>query len=56
MQGVRFAGVEECRPCYWMNQAVAPGAEAWLQGRGGLRAKIITDGWLSRGAADVVVT
>ena len=46
VQGVRFAGTEECRPCYWMNQAVAPGAEAWLQGKGGLRARILTDGWL----------
>ena len=48
VQGVRFAGVEECRPCYWMDQAVAPGAEAWLQGQGGLRARILTNGWLSR--------
>jgi MOSC domain-containing protein YiiM len=55
LQGVRFAGVEECRPCYWMNQAVAPGAEAWLQGKGGLRARILTDGWLRRGVADLVV-
>jgi MOSC domain-containing protein YiiM len=23
IQGVRFAGVEECRPCYWMNNAFA---------------------------------
>lgn len=46
VQGVRFAGTEECRPCYWMDQAVAPGAEAWLRGRGGLRARILTDGWL----------
>lgn len=48
IQGVRFAGAEECRPCYWMDQAVAPGAEAWLKGRGGLRAKILSDGWLRR--------
>jgi MOSC domain-containing protein YiiM len=46
VQGVRFAGVEECRPCYWMNQAVSPGAEAWLRGRGGLRARILSDGVL----------
>lgn len=46
LQGVRFVGVEECRPCYWMDQAVAPGAEAWLKGRGGLRARILSDGWL----------
>ena len=46
VQGVRFAGTEEARPCTWMNQAIAPGAEAWLQGRGGLRARVLSDGWL----------
>jgi MOSC domain-containing protein YiiM len=44
IQGVRFAGVEECRPCYWMDGAIGPGAETWLQGRGGLRAQILTNG------------
>lgn len=48
VQGVRFRGTEECRPCYWMDGAVAPGAEAWLKGRGGLRARILTDGVLRR--------
>lgn len=47
LQGVRFLGTEECRPCYWMAEAVAPGAEQWLQGRGGLRAKIVSSGWLN---------
>lgn len=51
LQGVRFLGTEECRPCYWMDQAVGPGAEAWLLGRGGLRAKILSDGWLRREAS-----
>lgn len=46
--GIVFLGTEECRPCYWMDRAVAPGAEAWLRGRGGLRAKILTGGWLHR--------
>jgi MOSC domain-containing protein YiiM len=46
LQGIRFAGVEECRPCYWMDQALAPGAEAALRGRGGLRARILDDGTL----------
>ena len=46
VQGVRFAGVRECSPCYWMDRAFAPGAEAWLKGRGGLRARILTSGWL----------
>lgn len=46
LQGVHFLGTVECKPCYWMDQAVVPGAEAWLRGRGGLRAKILTDGVL----------
>jgi len=48
IQGVLFAGVEQCKPCYWMNSALGPGAEDWLQGRGGLRARILTDGVLRR--------
>lgn len=46
VQGVRFRGREECRPCYWMDDAFAPGAEKFLKGRGGLRATILTDGTL----------
>ena len=48
IQDVRFAGMEECKPCYWMNSAIGPGAEDWLQGRGGLRARILTNGNLQR--------
>jgi MOSC domain-containing protein YiiM len=48
IQGVRFLGMEECRPCYWMNLALGPGAEQWLQGRGGLRARILIDGVLEK--------
>jgi MOSC domain-containing protein YiiM len=47
IQGVRFAGVAECSPCHWMDLAIAPGAEKLLRGRGGLRARILTDGILS---------
>ena len=46
VQGVRFLGMGECKPCYWMDQAFGPGAEAALQGQGGLRAKILTSGEL----------
>ena len=46
VQGVQFRGTGECRPCYWMNQAIAPGAEEFLKGRGGLRARIVSDGVL----------
>ena len=44
VQGIRFRGTEHCAPCYWMDQAFAPGAEELLKGRGGLRAVILTDG------------
>jgi MOSC domain-containing protein YiiM len=46
VHGVRFHGMEECRPCYWMDRAIAPGAQEFLKGRGGLRAKILCDGML----------
>lgn len=48
--GVEFEGTGEARPCHWMNSVVAPGAEDWLMGQGGLRAKVLTDGKLSVGA------
>jgi MOSC domain-containing protein YiiM len=46
IQGVQFRGTGESRPCYWMNQAVGPGAEEFLKGSGGLRARILSDGIL----------
>lgn len=47
-QGIAFEGAEECKPCYWMDQAVAPGAEEFLKDhfQGGLRARILTSGIL----------
>ena len=50
IQGVPFHGTEECRPCYWMDRAIGPGAEEFLKGQGGLRAKILTDGELHSNA------
>jgi MOSC domain-containing protein YiiM len=50
VQGIRFLGTTECKPCYWMDQAIGPGAEDFLKGRGGLRAKILTSGVLQRDA------
>ncbi len=47
IQGVRFLGIAECTPCYWMDRAFGPGAEDRLKGYGGLRAKIITTGKLA---------
>lgn len=47
LQGIEFEGVEECRPCYWMDETVNPGVHEALKGHGGLRAKILTSGTLS---------
>ncbi|MEI6337046.1 MAG: molybdenum cofactor biosysynthesis protein [Verrucomicrobiota bacterium] len=49
IQGLRFLGMSECSPCHWMDQAFCPGTEAALKNCGGLRAKILTSGWLSAG-------
>ena len=46
VQDVEFEGVCECKPCVWMDLAIAPGAQAAMEGRGGLRAKILKDGRL----------
>jgi len=46
VQGVHFLGMAECSPCHWMDRAFAPGAEKELEGNGGLRARILTDGIL----------
>jgi MOSC domain-containing protein YiiM len=46
LQGITFSGSAECKPCYWMDRSFGPGAEAFLQGRGGLRARILTSGTL----------
>jgi MOSC domain-containing protein YiiM len=46
LQGVLFEGTLEASPCLWMNQAFCEGAESAMKGRGGLRARILTDGLL----------
>lgn len=48
VQGVRFAGIAECSPCHWMDQAFRPGTEAALKNHGGLRARVLTSGTLRR--------
>ena len=50
-----FSGTEECRPCYWMDQAVAPGTEEFLKGRGGLRARILESGTLKVGPNELTL-
>lgn len=46
---VVFEGSEEAAPCYWMNDACAPGVEEFLKGKGGLRARIREGGLLGKG-------
>jgi MOSC domain-containing protein YiiM len=53
--GVTFEGTGEARPCHWMDHAVAPGAEEWLKGRGGLRARVLSDGAVKTGATELVL-
>ena len=43
--GNLLEGTEECRPCYWMDQAChKEGTELMMRGRGGLRCRILEDG------------
>jgi MOSC domain-containing protein YiiM len=55
LQGVHFRGTADCKPCYWMNTAFAPGAEEFLAHRGGLRARILTDGRVRVGEAQLAI-
>ena len=48
IQGVRFRGIQESRPCYWMEGAFGTGAKEAMRGQGGLRAEVLTDGVLRR--------
>lgn len=52
---VVFEGAEEAAPCYWMDRVCAEGAEEFLKGKGGLRARIREGGVLRRGEAELVV-
>jgi MOSC domain-containing protein YiiM len=55
IQGVRFRGTGHCRPCYWLDQAFAPGTEEFLKENGGLRAEILSDGVVAVGDAKLVL-
>jgi MOSC domain-containing protein YiiM len=48
---VRFMGTKPCSPCAWMDVMLGEGSHAFLRGRGGLRARILTNGSLRRGSA-----
>lgn len=47
---VEFEGSEHCKPCYWMDRAVADGAHEWMKDmKGGLRARILNSGTIQVG-------
>jgi MOSC domain-containing protein YiiM len=48
IQGRHLAGIEDSKPCHWMDSALGPGAKEWLKGRVGLCCRILTDGILRR--------
>jgi MOSC domain-containing protein YiiM len=47
--GLELTGSCECAPCYWMDEACAPGTHELLKGQGGLRARIVKGGELTLG-------
>jgi MOSC domain-containing protein YiiM len=48
---VELLGAKHCAPCAWMDAMLAPGAQKFLRGRGGLRARIVQGGVIVRGPA-----
>ena len=52
---VELTGSEEAKPCYWMDEACAPGVEKFLKGRGGLRCRITRGGSLRKGRMNLEV-
>jgi len=50
-----FLGVEEAAPCYWMDEACAPGTHEFLKGKGGLRCKILNDSQIFKGKASLEI-
>jgi len=53
--GVEFTGSCECSPCFWMDEACAPGTHEFLKDRGGLRARVLCDGNLTCAEYDLEV-
>jgi len=46
---IELTGSQEAKPCYWMDEACAPGVEEFLKGFGGLRCRIVKGGKLGIG-------
>jgi len=53
--GLQMISKYKCRPCYWMDQACAPGTHEFLKGYGGLRARIVKGGELVMGDCELEI-
>jgi MOSC domain-containing protein YiiM len=51
---VEFHGGRHAQPCAWMNEMLAPGAHPAMRGRGGIRCRALSGGFLHRGPAVLV--
>lgn len=51
---VRFHGGRHAQPCAWMDGMLAPGAHPAMRGRGGIRCRALSSGFLHRGPAVLV--
>jgi MOSC domain-containing protein YiiM len=50
---VLLGTLSEARPCGWMNDVFAPGAQKAMRGRGGLRCEALSSGTLRLGPAQL---
>ena len=50
---VLFEGIQHCAPCPWMNAVMKKGVYSAMQGRGGLRARVLNDGMLHLGKCEL---
>lgn len=51
---VTLHGGRHAQPCAWMNEMLAPGAHPAMRGRGGIRCRAVTSGFLHKGLAVLV--
>ncbi|UKA71270.1 MOSC domain-containing protein [Arthrobacter sp. FW306-06-A] len=51
---VSLHGGRHAQPCAWMNEMLAPGAHPAMRGRGGIRCRAVSSGFLHRGPAVLV--
>lgn len=53
--GIAFEATEQAAPCDWMDVAVGEGTRDFLQGRGGIRARVLSSGQLKVGKTELHV-